>query len=128
MQRVTLSGILIYNDDAEYELHGENQKIFNLSKFLEKIYYPPGSYYLHIRIMRRSEHLKDKRSKKRYLFSQKGDLYLDKDESGLYSYHIDGVSLESVLFDNTHIPVDIELIFGKDVAVDDYIYEPKALQ
>lgn len=91
--RLDLYGKLIMNDNGEYII----DKI-NLTKLLNKIYYS-NSPTLSIVID----------SDSRTLLNAKGDLYLDKDNFGVYCWHIDGECLESVLFNNTETMLNISI-------------------
>lgn len=89
--RLDVYGKLTMNDEGEYII----DKI-NLTKLLNKIYYS-NSPTLSIVID----------SNTRTLFDEIGELYLDKDDFGIYCWHIDGECLESVLFNNTETMLEI---------------------
>lgn len=81
-----LYGILEMNDDGDYIIDN-----INLSKLLWSIF-DSNSPFLSIKI----------ESDTRTLFNSTGDLYFDKDDYGIWCWHVDGECLESVLFNHTN--------------------------
>jgi len=79
------------NDNGEYIIDR-----INLTKVLKKIYYSER-HFLSITI----------ESETRTLFKSKGELYFDKDDYGIWSWHVNGDCLESVLFNHTEEVMDI---------------------
>ena len=95
---MNLFGQLIYNDDAEYEIHNETG-IINLSALLEGIYNSKEKQ-VQIKICKGSS----------ILFDEDGGLRKKVDEHGLLSYHICGVNLELTLFNNTDEVLEFTII------------------
>ena len=79
------------NDNGEYIIDR-----INLTKVLKKIYYSER-HFLSITI----------ESETRTLFKSKGELYFDKDDYGIWCWHVNGECLETVLFNHTEEVVDI---------------------
>lgn len=99
--RIDLYGKLKMNDSGEYIIDKTN-----LTKVLEKIYYSK-SPFLSITV----------ESETRTLFESKGELYFDKDNYGVWCWHVNGECLETVLFNHTEEVVDI--IIDTDVKAED---------
>lgn len=99
--KIDLYGKLKMNDDGEYIIDR-----INLTKVLEKIYYSKRPF-LSITV----------ESETRTLFKSKGELYFDKDDYGIWCWHVDGECLESVLFNHTEEVVYI--IINTDVKAED---------
>lgn len=78
-------GVLKMNDNGEYIIDKTN-----LTKVLEKIYYSKRPF-LSITV----------ESETRTLFKSKGELYFDKDNYGVWCWHVNGECLESVFFNHT---------------------------
>ena len=99
--RIDLYGKLKMNDSGEYII----DKI-NLTKVLEKIYYSK-SPFLSITV----------ESEARTLFKSKGELYFDKDNYGVWCWHVNGECLETVLFNHTeevvYIIIDTDVKAGE---------------
>ena len=79
------------NDNGEYIIDR-----INLTKVLKKIYYSERPF-LSITV----------ESETRTLFKSKGELYFDKDDYGIWCWHVNGECLETVLFNHTEEVVDI---------------------
>lgn len=99
--KIDLYGKLKMNDNGEYIIDR-----INLTKVLEKIYYSKRPF-LSITV----------ESETRTLFKSKGELYFDKDDYGIWCWHVDGECLESVLFNHTEEVVYI--IINTDVKAED---------
>ncbi len=82
---IDLYGKLKMNDNGEYIIDKTN-----LTKVLKKIYYSER-HFLSITI----------ESETRTLFKSKGELYFDKNDYGIWCWHVNGECLESVLFNHT---------------------------
>ena len=82
---IDLYGKLKMNDNGEYIIDKTN-----LTKVLKKIYHSKRPF-LSITV----------ESETRTLFKYKGELYLDKDDYGIWCWHVNGECLESVLFNHT---------------------------
>lgn len=91
--KIDLYGKLKINDNGEYIIDR-----INLTKVLEKIYYSK-SPFLFITV----------ESETRTLFKSKGELYFDKDDYGIWCWHVNGECLESVLFNHTDEVLDISI-------------------
>lgn len=96
-----LYGVLKMNDNGEYIIDR-----INLTKVLKKIYYSKRPF-LSITV----------ESETRTLFKSKGELYFDKDDFGIWCWHVNGECLESVLFNHTEEVVYI--IIDTDVKAED---------
>jgi hypothetical protein len=83
--KMDLYGKLKMNDNGEYIIDKTN-----LTKVLKKIYYSER-HFLSITI----------ESETRTLFKSKGELYFDKNDYGIWCWHVNGECLESVLFNHT---------------------------
>lgn len=83
--KIYLYDKLKMNDNGEYIIDKTN-----LTKVLEKIYYSK-SPFLFITV----------KSEARTLFKSKGELYFDKDDYGIWCWHVNGECLETVLFNHT---------------------------
>jgi len=83
--RIDLYGKLKMNDNGEYIIDR-----INLTKVLKKIHYSKRPF-LSITV----------ESEARTLFKSKGELYSDKDDYGVWRWHVNGECLETVLFNNT---------------------------
>lgn len=95
-------GGVYYNNKAEYEIHTLGGDIYNLSNILNRVYFHPTSNYISIKIL-------DLKTNK-VIFYQSGVLTLQKSPiTTLYSYFIKGKDLETVLFDNTHKTLEIDI-------------------
>ena len=99
--KIDLYGKLKMNDNGEYIIN-----IINLTKVLKKIYYSKRPF-LSITV----------ESETRTLFKSKGELYFDKDDYGIWCWHVNGECLESVLFNHTEEVVDI--IIDTDVKAEE---------
>ena len=99
--RIDLYGKLKMNDSGEYIIDKTN-----LTKVLKKIYYSK-SPFLFITI----------KSEARTLFKSIGELYFDKDDYGIWCWHVNRECLESVLFNHTEEVVDI--IIDTDVKAEE---------
>jgi len=99
--KIDLYGKLKMNDNGEYIIDR-----INLTKVLKKIYYSKRPF-LSITV----------ESEARTLFKSKGELYLDKDDYGIWCWHVNGDCLESVLFNHTEEVVYI--IIDTDVEAED---------
>lgn len=84
--KIDLYGKLKMNDNGEYIIDKTN-----LTKILKKIYYSKRPF-LSITV----------ESETRTLFKSKGELYFDKDDYGIWCWHVNGECLESVLFNHTN--------------------------
>jgi len=91
--KIDLYGTLKMNDNGEYIIDRTN-----LTKVLEKIYYSERPF-LSITV----------ESEARTLFKSKGELYFDKDDYGIWCWHVNGDCLESVLFNHTDEVLDISI-------------------
>lgn len=105
----TWTGILVYNDEADYEIHTDKE-IINLSAILHDVYVDERSNRLAIKIMEGCK----------LLFNEDGNLYYNKEpEIGVWTYHVGGEPLEQTLFNNTDKV--LEFTVGSDlVGVKDY--------
>jgi hypothetical protein len=99
--RIDLYGKLKMNDNGEYIIDR-----INLTKVLEKIYYSKRPF-LSITV----------ESEARTLFKSKGELYFDKDNYGVWCWHVNGECLETVLFN--HIEEVVDIIIDTDVEAED---------
>ncbi len=99
--KIDLYGKLKMNDSGEYIIDR-----INLTKVLEKIYYSK-SPFLSITVELEA----------RTLFRSKGELYFDKDNYGVWCWHVNGECLETALFNHTEEVVDI--IIDTDVKAED---------
>ena len=99
--KIDLYGKLKMNDNGEYIIDR-----INLTKVLEKIYYSKRPF-LSITV----------ESETRTLFKSRGESYFDKDDYGIWCWHVDGECLESVLFNHTEEVVYI--IINTDVKAED---------
>lgn len=99
--QIDLYGKLKMNDNGEYIIDRTN-----LIKVLKKIYYSERPF-LSITV----------ESEARTLFKSKGELYFDKDNYGIWCWHVNGECLESVLFNHTEEVVDI--IINTNVEAED---------
>ena len=98
-------GMLCYNDNAEYEIHNDNQiQVFNLSSLLDRVYKTKSIIGIHIL------------DGSKTLFNEKSKLYKTKDEFNIDSYFILGSNLEQILFDNTD--KNLEFIFDTNFIID----------
>ena len=99
--KIDLYGKLKMNDNGEYIIDKTN-----LTKVLEKIYYSKRPF-LSITV----------ESETRTLFKSKGELYFDKDDYGIWCWHVNGECLEYVLFNHTEEVVYI--IIDTDVKTEE---------
>lgn len=99
--QIVLYGKLKMNDNGEYIIDKTN-----LTKVLEKIYYSERPF-LSITV----------ESETRTLFKSKGELYFDKDDYGIWCWHVNGECLETVLFNHTEEVVYI--IIDTDVKAEE---------
>jgi len=83
--KIELYGKLKMNDNGEYIIDKTN-----LTKVLKKIYYSERPF-LSITV----------ESETRTLFKSKGELYFDKNDYGIWCWHVNGECLETVLFNHT---------------------------
>jgi len=83
--KIELYGKLKINDNGEYIIDKTN-----LTKVLKKIYYSERPF-LSITV----------ESETRTLFKSKGELYFDKNDYGIWCWHVNGECLETVLFNHT---------------------------
>lgn len=83
--KIDLYGKLKMNDSGEYIIDKSN-----LTKVLKKIYYSKRPF-LSITV----------ESETRTLFKSKGELYFDKNDYGIWCWHVNGECLETVLFNHT---------------------------
>ena len=97
MEKV-FNGILDYNENADYVLES-TQGSFNISSILNKVYYADTNS-ISVKIMDGCK----------TLFNEEGNIYLKKDQFGIYSYHIDGENLEQKLFNNTGKELEITIL------------------
>ena len=99
--KIDLYGKLKMNDSGEYIIDKTN-----LTKVLKKIYYSKRPF---VSITVESE--------ARTLLKSKGELYFDKDDYGIWCWHVNGECLETVLFNHTEEVVYI--IIDTDVKAED---------
>jgi hypothetical protein len=99
--KIDLYGKLKMNYNGEYIIDKTN-----LTKVLEKIYYSKRPF-LSITV----------ESETRTLFKSKGELYFDKDDYGIWCWHVNGECLETVLFNHTEEVVYI--IIDTDVKAEE---------
>jgi len=99
--KIDLYGKLKMNDNGEYIIDR-----INLTKVLKKIYYSKRPF-LSITV----------ESETRTLFKSKGELYFDKDDYGIWCWHVNGECLESVLFNHTDEILNI--IINTDVKLEE---------
>lgn len=99
--KIDLYGKLKMNDNGEYIIDR-----INLTKVLKKIYYSERPF---LSIIVESE--------TRTLFKSKGELYFDKDDYGIWCWHVNGECLETVLFNHTEEVVYI--IIDTDVKAEE---------
>lgn len=99
--QIVLYGKLKMNDNVEYIIDKTN-----LTKVLKKIYYSERPF-LSITV----------ESETRTLFRSKGELYFDKDDYGIWCWHVNGECLETVLFNHTEEVVYI--IINTDVKAEE---------
>ena len=99
--KIDLYGKLKMNDNGEYIIDKTN-----LTKVLKKIYYSERPF---LSIIVESE--------TRTLFKSKGELYFDKDDYGIWCWHVNGECLETVLFNHTEEVVYI--IIDTDVKAEE---------
>lgn len=99
--QIVLYGKLKMNDNVEYIIDKTN-----LTKVLKKIYYSKRPF-LSITV----------ESETRTLFKYKGELYFDKDDYGIWCWHVNGECLETVLFNHTEEVVYI--IINTDVKAEE---------
>lgn len=90
----TYSGTLIYNNLGEYEL-GKT----NISEILNIIYRHPTNNHIQIKMT----------NKTKTLFNEDGVLYYKPILPGLYSLHVSGEDIETVLFDNVGEELEITI-------------------
>lgn len=94
---ITYSGILKYNDSAEYELCFRNKKI-NISNIIDQVYHSPNNF-IEIKIMNCCK----------LIFEEQGKLYMRKDQFGINCYHISGCNLDYTLFQMVDEVLDITI-------------------
>lgn len=97
--KIDLCGKLKINDNGEYIIDKTN-----LTKVLKKIYHS-NRPFLSITV----------ESETRTLFKYKGELYFDKDDYGIWCWHVNGECLESVLFNHTEEVVYIIIYTNAEV-------------
>lgn len=97
-----INGKLIYNDNAEYEIHTHRGIVHNLSTLLNRVLQFDNKY-IEITIMNGCK----------ILFNEQGNLNirpsLDNNANGICGYHIDIYDLGTVLFNNTFIDLEITI-------------------
>lgn len=96
LMKHTFYGLLTYNDNGEYEV-GE----FNISDILYNIYYNTKAYselpVVKIKIQ----------DENRTLLNEEGELYIARNEFGVYSFFVNDRDIEGVLFEATDKTIDI---------------------
>lgn len=91
-----LYGLLIMNDNGEFELKSDNS-IINISKLLDEIYNTNSKPQVYIKIMKFG----------RLLFEEDGGLFLRKDNQSVDSYFICGENLSKLLFYETDEELEV---------------------
>ena len=92
-----LYGTLDMNDDGEFELENETGFI-NISKLLDGIYNSQNKL-IYVEIIKDGS----------ILFQEDGGLCKKIDKDGINSFHICGMNLDLVLFNNTNEYLDITI-------------------
>ena len=102
MKEKVYEGRLEYDQDGAYVIHNHNTNtVFSLSSLLFKIYYAPINR-IKIKIMNGCK----------TLFNEDGNLYLKRGVNGIYGYHVNGMDLESILFNNTDEYLEVTIAHG----------------
>lgn len=91
-----LFGQLIMNDEAEFELHTEDD-IINISRLLDGVYYAKEQAY--IKVVKNGK----------LLFEEDGGIAKKMDDDGILSSFVCGVNLDLLLFNNTDEVLDITI-------------------
>jgi hypothetical protein len=104
------SGIFIYNDLAEYEIHFSNGYI-NISNILNRVY-NSNNNYIEIKIMNCCK----------LIYNEKGNLLKRKDNNGILSYHINGCNLDLAMFNNVDEDLEITIYAEAEETGDKYSY------
>ncbi len=100
--QLNLSGKLIYNHNADYELHSTGGMIYNISSLLRKVYYAEDNY-IDIKIMNNCN----------LIFNENGNLYMKViKRPKLSSYFILGEDLGSTLFNAVGLDLEITILAG----------------
>lgn len=101
------NGVLVYNDNAEYEIHSSDGK-HNLSNIFNKVYET---------LNQKISIIVNKINFDKSIFNiidLSGVIYEVIDKDGLFSWHINGKCIDKVLFDNVgeevEVVIDIEII------------------
>ena len=101
LKSINQTGLLTYNDNAEFELHNENIGFVNITKVLDEAYDLEENVLVYINITRVGSD--------RLLFDEDGILTKKTDTDGVLSYYICGTNLDYTLFYNTDEILNIEM-------------------
>ena len=94
-----MTGKLIYNDEAQYELHTNSGEIFNITKALDNVYYSDINA-CGVSIFYNG----------RKIIDRFGTLLRKQYEDRLYDYHIDDIDVDNILFYLVDAVIDFEFI------------------
>ena len=109
----SFSGKLTYSDFGTYQLIYPGGGV-NISSILSKVYHSPTNNKIHIKIMNGCK----------VLFNEEGNLLIRPETSTeLYSYHINGECLETVMFYNTDKDLTFEITAEALEGLRDITYE-----
>lgn len=94
---INQSGALIYNEDAEFEIHSEDGSVCLLTKILNHLH--KNDALVRVVIVKNGK----------LLFDEDGGLVKKKDQDGVEGYFICGANLDYLLFYNTDEHIDITI-------------------
>lgn len=111
MAKIIISGKLIYDDNAEYQLISPTGTV-NISTFLDKVY-NSNNQYIKIKIMNCCK----------LIFEEQGKLLKKLDQFGINCYHINSCNVDYTLFQEVDNDIEIT-IFAETIRQGDrYSYE-----
>lgn len=93
----TYFGKLVYNDDAEFEIH-DDTGIINITQLLDGIYKSENKL-IFVEVMKANS----------LLFQEDGGVCIKPDEQNVMCHYICGVNLDRIFWDNTDEYVEITI-------------------
>jgi hypothetical protein len=94
----TFNGKLIYNDDAQFEIHNGNE-IINITEILDNIFDSQLRPLVYVKVMKGDS----------LLFEEDGGIFINTDRFGINCFYICGMNLDSLLLNHENENLEITI-------------------
>ena len=99
----TFNGTLIYNDNAQFEIHNGNE-IINITEILDNIFSSQLKPLVYVRVMKGNS----------LLFEEDGGIFINTDKFGVNCFCICGMNLDLLLLNHTGERLEITIKYERN--------------